>query len=100
MTFKSGRLLPIDDREPRLDAGMLNPSMAQHHLWLAQVQFDYSNLSSRELGKFEGMLSMPARRSRTLFNPFTGEIRRMDSNDEIMRPSIVFLGGCGGIKEF
>ena len=87
-----GRLLPIRDREPRLDA-IINPSMAQHHLWLAQAQRDHGNLSDREMARVESAAGATAKRARTLFNPFTGEIRRVDENGEIIETSSVFLGG-------
>ncbi len=92
MTFTFGRLLPLDDREPRPDAAT-NPSMAQHHLWLAQAQFDHRNIGVNELSKIEGKLAMNARQSRTIFNPFTGEVRRLDANGEVSEPVSYFLGG-------
>ena len=38
-----GRLLWLNDREPRTDA-VVNPSMAQFHLWLARAQRDRNPL--------------------------------------------------------
>lgn len=83
------RLLWLEGREPRPDA-MINPSMAQHHLWMGQAQHDRGMLSARELAKIEAAAGMIARHSRTMFNPFTGEIRKVDPDD---RPTTVFLGG-------
>ena len=87
-----GRLLPFKDREPNSEA-VINPSMAQYHLWLAQIQRDHGKLSDREMARMEGKASMLAQRSRTIFNPFTGEIRILNSNGEIEQPTTVFLGG-------
>ena len=87
-----GRLLPLKDREPRLDA-IINPSMAQFYLWLAQAQRDHGNLSGREMARVEGAAGTMARRARTMFNPFTGEMRRVDENGEIIESTTIFLGG-------
>ncbi len=92
MTTRHGRLLWLDDREPRPDAA-INPSMAQHHLWLAQAQRDAGNFSGRELEKMEGLTRAMASKSRTIFNPFTGEIRKIDANGEVSEPATYFLGG-------
>jgi hypothetical protein len=69
------RLLSIDDREPRPDAAILNPEIAQFHLWLAQAQRDHNRISDREMMKMEGAAGMLASRSRVMWNPITGEIR-------------------------
>jgi hypothetical protein len=87
-----GRLLPLDGREPSAEA-ITDPSTAQFQLWLAQAKRDQNNLSGRELSKIEGAASMLASRSRTMFNPFTGEVRRINSNGEVEEPTSVFLGG-------
>lgn len=88
-----GRLLWLDDREPNSEA-IINPSMAQFQLWLAQAQHDYGNYSSVELSKLEAKASWGAQRSKTIFNPFTGELRKIDSNGEISEPTTVFLGAA------
>jgi hypothetical protein len=86
------RLLWLDNREPNPEA-LINPSMAQYHLWLAQAQRDHGNFSGREMAQMEGKARAMASHSRTLFNPFTGEVRKLNSNGEVEAPSSVFLGG-------
>jgi hypothetical protein len=86
-----GRLLWIDDREPNPQA-IINPSMAQYHLWLAQIQRDHGRYSDKEMARMELKATAPARRAKTLFNPFSGEIRQLNSNGEIEQPCSVFLG--------
>ena len=71
----ASRLLSIDGRDLNLDAAR-DPSSAQFQLWLAQMKRDHGDLSGREMGKVESAVQPMARRSRTLFNPFTGEVRR------------------------
>jgi hypothetical protein len=71
------RLLSLTDREPKWDAA-LDPSSAQLHLWLAQSQHDMGNFGTRELAHIELKVRNMARRSKTIFNPFTGEIRKVD----------------------
>ena len=88
------RLLWLDEREPNPQAAVTNPSMAQFHLWLAQAQRDHGNISGRDMARMEYAASRMAARSQTMFNPFTGEVRTLNSNDEIEAPSSVFLGGA------
>jgi hypothetical protein len=71
------RLLSLHDREPKWDA-VLDPSSAQFHLWLAQAQRDKGNFGARELADMERRVNGIARQSKTIFNPFTGEIRKVD----------------------
>ena len=71
------RLLPFEDREVNLDAA-LDPSSAQFQLWLAQMKRDHGDISGKEMGKVETVAQPMAQRSRTMFNPFTGEIRKVD----------------------
>jgi len=88
-----GRLLPFKDREPNPEA-VINPSMAQFQLWLAQAHRDHGNFSGRELERMEGVAQRLAQRSQTIFNPFTGEVRTLDDNGEVDNPTTVFLGGA------
>jgi hypothetical protein len=71
------RLLTFTDREPRPDA-IDNPEIAQFHLWLAQIQRDHGNLGGHDMRRMEMTAQPMARRARTMFNPFTGEIRRYE----------------------
>jgi len=73
----ASRLLPIDNRDVNLDAA-LDPSSAQFQLWLAQMKRDHGDLSGREMGKVESAVQPMAKKSRTMFNPFTGEIRKVE----------------------
>jgi hypothetical protein len=73
----ASRLLPIDNRDVNLDAA-LDPSSAQFQLWLAQMKRDHCDLSGREMGKVESAVQPMAKKSRTMFNPFTGEIRKVE----------------------
>jgi hypothetical protein len=71
-----GRLLWHRDKEPRFDA-IIDPSSAQFHLWLAEVKNDHGDLSARELGRIETKVSGLASRARVMWNPFTGEFRKV-----------------------
>jgi hypothetical protein len=71
------RLLSLHDREPKWDA-VLDPSSAQFHLWLAQAQHDKGNFGARELADMERRIGAAAKRSKVMFNPFTGAIRKVD----------------------
>lgn len=76
-------LLPFLDKEPNPEA-LISPAMAQFHLWLAQIQRDHGNLSDREMARFELKAAPQARRAKTLMNPFTGEIRRIDADGNLL----------------
>lgn len=39
---------------------------------------DHGDLSGREMGRVETFIQPMAKTSKTLFNPFTGEIRKVD----------------------
>jgi hypothetical protein len=49
---------------------------AQLQLWLAQMKRDHGDMSAREMAQAETVAAPLARKSRTLYNPFTGEIRK------------------------
>src|SRR5215475_670552 len=74
-----GRILLREDIEPCSDETVMrNPDMAQFHLWHAQAQRDCGNISDKEMAKVEAVASIPAFRSRVLWNPFTGEFRNVE----------------------
>lgn len=73
----ASRLLTFTDRDVHLDAA-LDPSSAQFQLWLAQAKRDHGDLSGREMERVEGSVGMMASRSKTMWNPFTGEIRKVE----------------------
>lgn len=74
----ASRTLPLDNREPNPEAAVLSPEMAQYHLDLARAQRDHNNISDKEMAKMEGAAGMLATRSRTLWNPFTGQFRTVE----------------------
>lgn len=65
------------DREINLDA-VLDPSSAQMQLWLAQMKRDHGDISGRELSKIEQVVRPLAKQAKTIYNPFTGEIRKVE----------------------
>lgn len=77
MTVRHSRLLSLDEREPST-AAIVDPSSAQFQLWLAQAQRDYRSISDAEMARVEAAAGALAKKSRVMFNPFTGEIRKVD----------------------
>jgi hypothetical protein len=77
MTVRHSRLLSLDGRAPSIEA-ICDPSSAQLQLWLAQAQRDCRNIGDSEMAKMERAAAALAKRSRVMFNPFTGEIRKVD----------------------
>lgn len=80
MTMRLNTTIPLHDVDPAegLD-GVCNidSSSAQIKLWHAQKQHDEGMISGRELAIVERLAGQVAGRSRTLFNPYTGEIRKV-----------------------
>lgn len=54
-----------------------DPSNAQIRLWHAQAQHDHGVISGKELAVLERIAGSSAGRSRSIYNPFTGEIRKV-----------------------
>jgi hypothetical protein len=78
MTLK-GTTIPTHDIDPLEDIELIkqiDPSAVQLRLWHAQMQHDQSALSSKELTKLEAHAKVTAGRVRTIYNPYTGEIRK------------------------
>jgi hypothetical protein len=71
------RFLSFADRQVNIDAA-LDPSSAQFQLWLAKMKRDHGDISGREMGNIEHAIAPQAKKSRTMFNPFTGEIRKVE----------------------
>jgi hypothetical protein len=74
------RTIPIPDRPALVgfsEKGDLSPDQARLNLDLSRAQFDMGNLSSAELAKIEQALNPQARNARTIYNPFTGEVRKV-----------------------
>lgn len=84
------RLLLLDDREFNPDA-IINPEMAQHYLWKYRAMRDCNRIGDDEMSRMEGILSARAKQAKTIFNPFTGEIRHIDNNGDISEPISMFL---------
>ncbi len=78
MTIK-GTTIPTHDIDPLEDIELLqklDPSTIQLRLWHAQMQHDQGKLSSAELMKLERIAKQTSGRVRTVYNPYTGEIRK------------------------
>lgn len=68
--------LDIDPAEGLEGVCKIDPSSAQLKLWHAQKQHDLGVLSSKELAVVEQIAGRTAGRARTIYNPYTGEIRK------------------------
>lgn len=78
-----GPTVPFRDKMPNPEA-ILDPSTAQFQLWLAQMHRDHGNISGREMARMERAAVPQARKSITLFNPFTGKIRKVDLDGNLL----------------
>lgn len=79
MTFKTSVTIPIHDVDAAEGLQALcevDPSSAQLKLWHAQMQRDQGCISGKELEIVERLAGQTAGRARTIYNPYTGEIRR------------------------
>jgi len=65
-------------------AAVLDPSSAQLQLWLAQMKRDHGDISGKEMAKVEQTASPLAKKARTIYNPFTGEVRRIDEDGNLL----------------
>jgi len=72
-----GRLLPFENKEIFMDVSQ-DPSSAQFQIWLAQMKRDHGLISDFEMGKVENSLQSQAKKAKTIYNPFTGEIRKVE----------------------
>lgn len=77
------RTISFKDKEVNLEA-VVDPTSAQFQLWLAQMKRDHGDISGRELSKVERAVKPEARKARTIYNPFTGEIRRIDADGNLL----------------
>lgn len=74
---------PIDnklshkDRQFNPDA-ILDPTSAQFQLWLAQMKRDHGDISGRAMEQAEINAAGHAKKAKIMYNPFTGEIRRVE----------------------
>ena len=81
MTIKGVGTIPVyedlDLAKGIADGGtVFDPSSAQLQLWHAQAQRDQTIISDKELAVVERLAGQTAGRSRSIYNPFTGEIRK------------------------
>ena len=78
MTIRGKGTIPVYDRDPveGLSDCLIDPSAAQLQLWHAQAQRDKTIISDKELAIVERLAGQMAGQSRTIYNPFTGEIRK------------------------
>lgn len=79
MTIK-GTTIPVhevDLAEHGVTICQIDPSSAQLVLWAGQAQHDLGMISSKELAVLEAQAKTQAGRARTIYNPFTGEYRKV-----------------------
>ena len=74
-----GKPIPTIDRDPleRLDELVQESSSAQIQLWHAQSQRDHGMISDKELAIVEKLAGQVAGQSRSIYNPYTGELRKV-----------------------
>lgn len=74
-----GKTLPVyEPIDAPIQPLMLSPSWAQFRIWLAQAQRDRSMISDKEMSVVEKVAGPLAKKSITLFNPFTMEKRKVE----------------------
>jgi len=63
--------------KPDLEVFAFSPTSADFHMMLRKMQRDQGSISDREMALAEKIAGPSAQKSeRTIFNPFTGEVRR------------------------
>jgi hypothetical protein len=74
-----GRTIQVHDKDPveGLENCLIDSSAAQLQLWHAQAQRDNGMISGKELAVVEKLSRQMAGRARTIYNPYTGEIRKV-----------------------
>ncbi len=75
--FHDIRNLPFPD-QPVFSHLINDPSSAQIQLWMAQARRDHGMISDHEMSIVEGVAGAQARKSIAMFNPFTGEYRKVE----------------------
>jgi hypothetical protein len=78
MTVKGSRTIQVHDKDPveGLENCLLGAGAAQLQLWHAQAQRDRAMISGKELAIVEKLAGQLAARARSIYNPYTGEIRK------------------------
>lgn len=76
--LRGSATIPVYDADlaENAETCLADPSNAQVRLWHAQAQHDEGVISAKELAVLERLAGSQAGRSRAIYNPFTGEIRR------------------------
>lgn len=76
-TVVFGPTLPLPDRGPSVDAAMVSAESAAIQRMLAEALRDCGRISDHEMAQFEIAIGPMRRTSRHMFNPYTGEYRRV-----------------------
>ncbi len=79
MAIYHSAIIPTHDVDPAEGlegVAKTDPSSALIKLWHAQKQHDEGVLSSKELAVVERIAGQTAGRARTIYNPYSGEIRK------------------------
>lgn len=80
MTVKSTAtttIAPYDaDLIERAETCVQEPTSALIRIWHARSQHDHGLISSKELAVLERIAGQSAGRARSIYNPFTGELRK------------------------
>src|SRR4051812_38161757 len=76
--LRGSTTIPVYDADlaENAETCLADPSNARVRLWHAQAQHDEGVISAKELAVLERLAGSQAGRSRAIYNPFTGEIRR------------------------
>jgi hypothetical protein len=76
--IRGSKTIPVHDRDPveGLGSCLLDPGAAQLQLWHAQAQHDRTMISGKELAIVERLAGQLAGRAHSIYNPYTGEIRK------------------------
>ena len=69
--------IPVGET-PDIERCCFAPSSAQFQLWLAQSRRDKGRISDKEMAVVERVAGALARKSIAMFNPFTGEKRKVE----------------------
>lgn len=78
MTIKGKGTIPVYDADliENAETCIDEPSGAQLRIWHGRAQHDLGKISSKELAVLERLAGSQASRARTIYNPYTGEIRK------------------------
>jgi hypothetical protein len=77
---RKGTTITFHDKEVNPDA-ILDRSSAQFQTWLAQIKRDHGQLTGREMEQAEIAIGGRQKTARCMYNPFTGEFKRIKLGD-------------------